>query len=216
MKNSLIAVLCFLIFIGSSGAEVRAEDEQLYKWSVEMRSGAYWPDSDEWEQVYGREARILSEILFRYKILPRLEVGGGVGFLLANGEGRTLGGQTSDEDFTIILAPLQAEGVYRFDLFPQQLLVPYVKAGVDLWFYRETDDDSRDWAGAKGGFHAGGGVQLLLDRLDPEGAEGFMHNTGILNSYLVLDVRYANVDAFGSGDLDLSGWIIQGGLCFQF
>jgi len=167
--------------------------------------------------VYGREAGILTEIHLRYQILPRVEVGGGVGFLIANGNGQTRSGESSDEDFTIMLLPLQLEGVYRFDFLPQQLLVPYVKAGADLWLYRETeDDDSRDWSGARGGFHAGAGLQLLLDRLDPEGAKNFMRSTGVKNSYIIVDARYANVDAFGSGDLDLSGWIIQAGLCFHF
>ncbi len=217
MKNSLAVIFLLVIIIGASCPSAQGEDRQIYNWSVEMRSGVFWPDSDEWEKVYGRDAAILSEIHLRYQLLPRLEVGGALGFLIENGQGQLRGGETSDQDYTILLVPLQFEGVYRFDFLTDQLLVPYVKAGLDLWLFREEgENDSKEWSGTRGGFHGGVGLQLLLDRLDPEGARNFLRSTGIVNSYIVMDARYAKVDNFGSSDLDLSGWIIQAGLFFQF
>ncbi|MBW2146537.1 MAG: hypothetical protein JRG73_02545 [Deltaproteobacteria bacterium] len=216
MKKSLAVIFLLVIFMGIASPAAQGGDRQDYNWSVELRSGVYWPNVDEWEEVYGRKVGFLTEIHLRRQLLPRLEVGGSVGFLVESGHGRTSSGEASDQDFTLFLVPLQVEGVYLFDFLPEQLLVPYVKAGLDLWLFLERGDDSRDWSGTKGGYHGGGGLLLLLDRLDPEGARNFLRSTGIVNSYIVMDARYANVDNFGSSDLDLSGWIFQAGLMFQF
>jgi hypothetical protein len=72
--------------------------------------------------------------------------------------------------------------------------------------------------GSVNGYHARAGVQLLLDRLEPESAQRAHLDFGVHNTYLFLEGKYtrAEVDTVSSGSVNLGGTSLLGGFLVEF
>ncbi len=82
------------------------------------------------------------------------------------------------------VVPVRLSAVYRFDYFLEERsfpLVPFGKLGLDWAYWQITDgngDIADDGSGGHGrggtlGWHAAGGIALVLDFFDPDAARDF-------------------------------------------
>lgn len=188
------------------------------------------------EKFYGTSNLLYGELVverYLFQRFGKLGVGGHIGLARRKGEVQVADGATDDEmndvpgetNFRII--PLRASLFYKYDysaIHHNIPLVPFVRAGLDYHLWRVADGDgetstSSDESvsrGARSGWHASLGLQILLDFVDPATAASFDLNWGVNNSYLFGEYMISRVDSFGSTGLDLSDeqWLF--GLAFEF
>ena len=151
-----------------------------------------------------------------------LEISAGAGFIQEMGWLLSEDGSVSDEHDMLTVLPLNAATTLRLDFFDEQLLVPYVSAGLDYWVWRENwtspaaDGTSvaEEVIGAKVGNHWSVGGQFLLDSFDPSGASRTALKTGIQDSYLQIEYRNQAVGDRDGISFDSSSW--SAGLRFNY
>lgn len=182
--------------------------------------------------VSGQRARRLA-VGERYERLPgvlgfvELDLGFGMFQELAttvatdtNDAGETV---SSSEVTMLTMWPLAADATFRLQLLDEQIIVPYARAGVDYVIWDERWDDGgggkEKVKGAKQGSHYGAGVALLLDPVAPARASLLEAQSGINDTYLVVEWRDQTVEKAvggGEGGMDFSGTMTTVGLKLDF
>lgn len=126
---------------------------------------------------------------------------------------------------TLTLIPLTVDATVRLQLLDEQIVVPFVRGGLDYVLWTERSDDGSSAGpdkahGAKTGMHYGGGIAVLLDPLAPARASLLEAQSGINDTYIVLEWRKQVVEkAAGSGDdtgMSFSGTMTTFGLKMDF
>ncbi len=175
----------------------------------------YFQQEDAFKEIYGREYFEPFGISFGGYPIRNLGINLNIGYAQKLGYARgELTGETSGEKLRLILVPIQLELNYRFDFLEEQLLVPSVSVGGDWWYYKEHKYEEKDVEGDKSGWHAGAGLSILLDRIDPTTRFTLQDEFGIENVFLHLEVRWCWLE---SGDgLDLSGVGYSAGLLIEY
>jgi len=189
--------------------------ENTPQWfSLEFKAGAWIPTNGTTRGSLGSVSPTGSvEFGFLYKSKFGAEVG--VGVIMEDGTafGATSGNPSGDK-FDLLLIPIHNSFAFRADFKEDQLLVPYVKAGPDYVLFRESLN-GRTTSGVKFGLHGAAGLQILLDRIDP--LSDLMENgLGVNDVYFTVEGRYAWINNFGGGGLDLSNLTATGGFLFEF
>ncbi len=133
----------------------------------------------------------------------------GAGYYRKKGTLLTSTGESSTQDDLLWAVPVTGNLTLRLDVLKEQVLVPYVTGGGDLWLWREqwttnADGDKTGIGGGKWGYHYGVGGQLLLDVFDRGRAGLAFSRMGMKDSYVVGEWRRQEVGVFQEG-LDLSG-----------
>jgi hypothetical protein len=80
-------------------------------------------------------------------------------------------------------------------------------------YYREKVEGQDTVSGSANGYHARGGLQLLLDGLDQSAANGMYMDYGIFHTYLFIEAKYTHAVISG---IDLGGTSYLAGLLFEF
>ncbi|MEK7851839.1 MAG: MXAN_2562 family outer membrane beta-barrel protein, partial [Deltaproteobacteria bacterium] len=145
-----------------------------------------------------------------------LGVEAGGGYMTKNGKGRTVTGIATGAETTFQMAPVDMTLLYRLNLFPDQIIVPYIGGGLSYNLYWEKVKDGKELKGGMWGHHATGGLQILLDRFDKSSARNFKEDYGIENTYLTIGATHSVIDDFGGETVNLGGWNYQAGLLFEF
>ena len=182
--------------------------------STELKTGFWLPADKNIEGFFGKCCNLISRVQTGLLIDSKYGLEGGVGFFIKNGKavGRTSGTPSADS-FGFYLIPLESNLVYRADFIEDQIVVPYVKGGIDYVFFRESDQ-GKITKGFKYGFHGTGGLQILMEWFDQ--TSGNLERGGLNNIYLTLEANYQRINDFGKGGLDLSGWVYSAGLLFEY
>ncbi len=120
-------------------------------------------------------------------------------------------GEDSGEDMKLYVYPLQASLSYEFNFLEDQLLVPRVWAGVDWWYFEETNEFKDNVVGDKTGHHWGADIGILLDPADPGAAHKIKQTFGVENSYLTIGYEETVVGEEDEGLL-FSGSLISVGV----
>lgn len=133
----------------------------------------------------------------------------GAGYYRKKGTLLTSTGESSSQDDVLWAVPVTSNLTLRLDVLNEQVLVPYVTGGGDLWLWREqwttgADGDKSGIGGGKWGYHYGVGGQILLDVFDRGRAGLAFSRMGMKDSYIVGEWRRQEVGVFQDG-LDLSG-----------
>ena len=136
------------------------------------------------------------------------------------------GNVSIQEETNFTVYPLRGSAVYMFDYHVRRWgipVVPVLRAGLDYYLWQSTDGsgdlsvaDGVEGSGGKAGWHAGAGLYLLLDVIDPGSAASMDSNWGINNSYLYVNYMKTQVDGFGDPGFDLSDDQVTFGLAFEF
>ena len=141
-------------------------------------------------------------------------------------------GKPSGENTNLSIYPLYAVAVLRVDFFQRELhvpLVPYVKGGVGLAFWRASNDTAtseiKDAAGnvtSRGlghtwGTHFAAGVAIHLNAFDPTAARNLDETMGINNTYLFGEYMMSDLKGIGQQNVLFVGTrTFLGGLAFEF
>lgn len=220
MKKLVLVLILFVLPVAAFAAD---EQNDRPHWSFEMKGGWFIPALDNWSMFYG--SRNMTEFggTLAYKIIRQVEAGVEGSFVHGTGQG---------------LAPVHGilTGNVKYDLYPlnvfvlargvvseQQWLVPYAGGGWTRMFYREEIEDQGIIRGAENGYHVRGGLQLLLDGLDPQSANNMVRDYGIYHTYLFFEAKYTRVMVDTAGttstpgqSINIGGKSLLAGFLFEF
>ena len=193
-----------------------SEAQPAPRWSVGLKAGYFMPTLSGYELRYGERGALQLGLELEFRPTPRMGIGVEAGYFSDEGRATTVSGGSSGSRNEYVLYPLQAYLVYRFVFVPDQPLVPYLGGGYSHFTYRQALKGAPTVRGGQEGFHLRGGLQFLLDVLDPQAAEAAWRDWGLVNTYLTLEAQYARVNDFGSASVDLGGRTYFGGLLLEF
>jgi len=210
---AILIITPSLVFAAEEGAD-------RPHWSLELKGGAFFPDAANWSKFYGSSFIGEYGAALAYKLHRQIEVGLEGSYARATGKGLqpifnsdAATGEVTHEQMPLNLFVL-ARGVFN----ENQWLVPYAGGGWTRMFYRQHVKGQGKTKGSVNGYHARGGVQLLLDRLEPESAKDLYLDFGMDHTYFFVEAKYtrATVDTIPSGSVNLGGTGCLGGFLFEF
>ncbi len=177
--------------------------------------------------VYSTAASVIVVLEYEWQFLQdfgKLGVKGGTGFHMTTGQGffQNTGSSVNQafrptraqETYTLFTLPNSLSAIYRAQYWRDQILVPYVDAGLNYYTLIETRDDSSPpkFQGALAGF-ASLGLAVQLNRLNQASMYQLDQDYGINNIYLVAEYRM--ISGFNA-DFDFTDNMFSGGLTFEF
>lgn len=224
MKKIILAIILVILPAVLFAAEPTAERPH---WSLELKGGNFIPDIEDWSTYYGK--RYMSQYggSLAYKLIRQIEVGIEGMYSRDSGQGlaplhtQAAGGiPVFAGRVTYEVAPLNVFVLVRGLFNEKQWIVPYAGGGWTRMFYREEVEHQGVVRGSVNGYHARGGIQFLLDALDPHAANNLYRDYGIYHTYLFLEGKHtrAMVDTVDtpSRSVNLGGTSWLGGLLFEF
>jgi hypothetical protein len=189
------------------------------RWSVSIKGGVLIPGEDGWGDHYDSKVVPDWRVGAGFRPFPQLELGVEGGYRTSTGSiDKTPSGQPLGRslDQTLDVVPVQVYAVYDFRVRNDQLLVPYLGLGYSRYYYRHKVDEGDTVRGHQQGYHARGGLKVLLNQADPAAARKARVNIGVERTYATIEGQYARVDDFGSADTDLGGWGVLAGFSVDF
>ena len=210
-QSSILSLFLLFLFFSQPAHAVELTEEH---WAGEVKGGFYFPTNDNMDRFFGGCCNGFYEFRFGRLIKSQLQIDVGLGFMLEKASALgSITNRPSGERFTFMILPISNSVTYRFDRLENQVLVPFVGAGVDYMWYRESLSGSST-SGWKFGYHAFGGLQILLEWFDR--VTDFMEGEGVNDVYLTLEGRWTQIDNFGGNGLNVSGFSTMMGLYFSF
>lgn len=216
---NLVAGLILGLVLSTAPAWGQEDDERPSgdrpHWSFEFKGGLFYPDEDDWSEFYGDDRTGYVGGAVAYKLLRQLELGVEAGYAWDSGEGFLPQNETRGGDVDIKLVPLNVFVLGRLVFSEQQLLVPYLGGGWTRMFYRQEIKGQDNVDGHEDGWHIRGGLQLLLNRIEPGYARRSERQFGLNNTYLFLEYTKLKVDA-DETDAKLGGNVFTLGVLLEF
>lgn len=215
MRKLLCAVAVLLIPAFSFAAE-RAERPH---WTLELKGGVVFPDVAQWSRFYGSSFMGEYGAAFSYKVHRLLDVGVEATYARSKGKGsQSEHGVVADSEVTHQQVPVNVFLLVRGVADEKQWVVPYVGGGYTRMFFRQEVKGQGRAQGSVNGFHARGGLQFLLDRMEPEAAESLSRDFGLDHSYFFVEGRYtrAMADTVAADSVNIGGSSCLGGFLFEF
>ncbi len=227
-----------LLLLATSPAAAESPRDMMFELHIGSHTpeiDAQFSDASPWEDIFGTESLLLFKLHVDYQIWQAhgsLAIGAGAGYGWIDGDALDGDGATTEDEVGFNLAPFNLSLTYRWDWAARNHpipLVPYVKAGLTaaVWWATNAKDEIANTRGPEGdirvgrgltfGWHAGVGLQFLLDILSPGMAQEFDYESGVNNSYFFAELLYQSLNDFGSDDsIDLSDTAFSFGLMFEF
>jgi hypothetical protein len=235
VSRLLLAAVAMLAAVPQARAQTR---ESPRRGSFTARALMYQPNIDSefagtgpYEEVFGSSSGWMFRGEYGWKIpwippevVGAFEVGVGAGFSTRTGDGidEATGTPSSDETKLRIL-PVTVSLGYRFDWLPVRYKIPlelHAKASLERYHWWVLDGGGETTQkGATNGYSFTLGAGFLLDIIDPNFAREADRDSGVNDTWLVVDVTKSFVDDFGSSDSwDLSdeSWSLGFGVMFVF
>lgn len=182
-------------------------------WTFELKGGLWLPTGSATKQFFGLCCNPTGMLEGGYLLRDRYGFDLGVGAFYATGDAHGVSsGTTSQDPFNLLLIPITTDVTFRGRWRPNQLVVPFARAGFDAVYFRENDNGTTI-KGIKWGTHGGGGAQFSLRRMVNSDAE---FELGVRDFFLVAEGRYNWINTFGRGGLDLSGALFTMGILMEF
>ena len=223
------AVLVFALFLTivfvptSADAADKERIESPKTFVTSLNFGAFWFQDENIQASYQDKGKFLSRLSFGVVPWSRyihVEVDLSLSFLQFEGDATFVAtGESSADSVMLTLFPLNLDLLVGVDIAKEQPVVPYGGIGAALTLWRENETGGGEqWTGDRLGFNGIFGLALLLDRIEPRRAAEVDATTGINDSFLTLEGRYAQVEAqlkdgeWNSDGLGFSGWSFQAGL----
>ncbi len=210
----LLAVLCPPFALAADPAESSSGGD---RWSITVGGGYFAPAIEGWKEQYGRRGGWLPTLAGSYALTPRLSIAGEAGYWTADSLARDVTGALSSERQRLTLVPVTVGVDYALRGSADQTLVPFLGVGYRRVIYRLAVEGKDAIRGGAGGWVGRGGVDLLLNALDPSAAAGLAEEWGIARTSLRIEAQRASVTAAGpAGDVELGGTTVLVGLLFAF
>jgi hypothetical protein len=220
---------------------LRSERQSPQTFTFELLVGPYQPDVDAepgltgtpFADIFGNATPALWRVALSFDFLHtpfgRFGAGAAIGYWQANGTG--VYGNDPDspslDSVTLDLIPLSPFLSYRADFIYDRWnipFVPYLKLGYGFTYWnskvngaistRTTAEGTGVAEGWARGLEYAGGLQFVLDFLEPRQAAALDNDIGINSTALFVEA--ANTAWEGKGGLRLGGTAITGGLALMF
>ncbi|APS00594.1 MXAN_2562 family outer membrane beta-barrel protein [Pajaroellobacter abortibovis] len=232
------------LFINTAGGAVTPR-ESPQNFAFEMRASLYQPDIDTepslggrrpYEDMFGSTPRFLLGMEFDWQALriPYIgTLGPGIEIACTVFEAESFqggAGTRSGDNNSLWVIPGYLDAVFRVDVFPRNLgvpFVPYAKGGFGWGIWWVTNEYGiaeykngqrvEKGQGYSLGFHVAAGLTFQLDILDPSAARSLDEWTGINHIYLFGEFTKSVLNGLGEGDsLRLGSNMWTAGLTFEF
>lgn len=214
LKKILIFGALLAAFLGTGWTSLSAEEVTDQNWALEFQTGFYWPTNRVVDNFLPKCCNLVYQLGFGRLIDSKYQIGARVGFMRESGNAvGSVSGRVSGDRINFNILPVSLNFIYRADYRENQFLVPYLDLGLDYLYFRETVGGVSS-QGNKFGFHAGAGLQILLEWFDR--LADTHEREGINDVYLTLEGRYMQLDNFGGGGLGVNGFVFSAGLLFEF
>ncbi|MHB8875802.1 MAG: MXAN_2562 family outer membrane beta-barrel protein [Myxococcaceae bacterium] len=239
----MIATGIVVLSLLGQGGGIRPADAALsitqtpISGAFEFKMGGYLPRIDSaselhgatpYADTFGSGSMLLAEIEVDRQLwreIGSLGVGVSVGYAEKYGWAKLDDGTVSSERTALMVVPIKALAVYRFDYAAERWripLVPYAKAGLAFTPYWITKGgklefvNGRRGAGTNWGLAGVLGLSFLLDVLEPRLARDFDSDLGVNHSYLFAEFVIQDVRSFGARTFDLSSRHWMFGLTLEY
>ncbi|HQG13934.1 MAG TPA: hypothetical protein PLT05_06215, partial [bacterium] len=186
-------------------------------WEFEIKTGFWMPKNDVLDDAFGKCCNMITRLEGGLLLQKRYGIGAGVGFFYKSAQafaGGAHAGDRAQEHFNMILVPMQLNFTWRADYFSWRYLVPYIRVGPDMIYFRQSLSDNVI-KGLKYGIHGTGGIQINIGEI-ADSSSALDSDIGINDLFLTLEVQYQWVNNFGKRGLDLSGFVYSAGLLMEF
>jgi hypothetical protein len=211
------------------------------RFAFELTFGPFRPDvdgefngrRDPYNEFFGGGHDLLTRFELDYQFFHRfgsLGVGLGAGFFSVTGRSPVADGSgvLSGDSSNMKVIPMSLSLIYRLDYFLETRkipLVPFAKLGLDYAYWQITDGNGNIATDATGGharggtmgWHAAGGLALVIDFLDPDAARDFDEDLGVNHTAITFEFFHSDISGLGQsnrmhvGDTD---WTL--GLLLEF
>ncbi|MBF0526346.1 MAG: hypothetical protein HQK56_14775 [Deltaproteobacteria bacterium] len=212
MKRMIPLIL--LLILGWPNPEAQAFEAQGV--IVGVKGGFFDPKSDKASRIYNHGGYMVSASLDR-DYGKYFELGFGLHYLNSTGHAETVDGHAADAETILQGYGGDMSFRFKFDYYKNQIVIPYLDGGVDLFFLDEDIDDRRNtervWLK---GYHCSLGMRVNLNTLDPVRAMEFKKEYGVHRTFVSLETRYVNLDNFGAWNSDLGALVYSLGLLFEY
>lgn len=195
-----------------------AQQDQTPAWAnVEVRYGPIFITDANVTDVYGESGHLQLQLEFGLQLFRFVEIDVGSGFYQDLAWTIADDGSESSERAMLTYIPITAQLSLRLHIWDEQPVVPYGHIGVGMfpwWEEWEVSSSTRDSVvGTKVGWHGGAGINILLDSFAPKRASLLEAQTGVNDSWLVIEWRHQVV---GSEGLTFDGDALTFGLKVDF
>lgn len=208
-------------------AHAREPDLTSRHWNIAVRYGPYLSQDEPYlTDSFGDSGNSLFRLDYGW-CSQFFEVDFGTGLYRDNGYLLMQDGSTSGDETLLTEIPLNLDAVLRLDIWDDskgrfaQPIVPYARIGGDYliwvqdWQENPGDDTFSSRSGGKLGWHYAFGGMILLDWLDRSSAGELEANTGINDTWLVVEYRSTQM-LHPDSQLDFSEKDLTFGLQFDF
>ena len=204
--------LLALLLLWGSAVQAKEEEPRSHFGAGLSYAQVYFADKV-FQEVFKQDDLLGGRLTFTWYTVRNLGLTGGLDGFYASGFAVDKTGRQSGEKLKLYVIPAQLELTYRFDFLNEQVLVPSLSVGGDYWLFREDNEFAKNVEGGKNGWHAGAGLGILLDPLEPDWLWNLESEFGVENVFLELGVQRTYLSQSG---LDFSGWVYSAGLLFEF
>jgi len=231
--RKILPVILFAAFLLSSSSALAQQDGNISErsvsssftpnlsskqlWEFEIKTGFWMPKNDILDEAFGKCCNMITRLEGGLLLQKRYGIGAGVGFFYKSAQAFAGGahlGERAQERFNMILVPMQLNFTWRADYFSWRYLIPYIRVGPDMIYFRQSLGGNVI-KGLKYGIHGTGGIQINIGEI-ADGSSALDSDIGINDLFLTLEAQYQWVDNFGKRGLNLSGFVYSAGLLMEF
>jgi hypothetical protein len=210
-KFLLFFIFAFLPF----AANAADQSQDRPHWSLELKGGNFTPSLSDWKEFYGRSNMPEFGFSLAYKLRRQIDVGVEAGWMSARGHAYAPIHGFASGSVTYDLYPVNGFILLRGLINENQWVVPYVGGGFTQMYYQQKVEGQGTVRGSATGYHYRGGLQFLLDALDPDAAKDMYFDNGVYHTYLFIEAERTSA-IVKSASVNLGGTAYLMGLLFEF
>lgn len=219
-----LASLLVLAALAPATAQAKPHEDDLTSrhFNLELRYGPFLSqDDDHLTNAFGSDGnRLLRGDIGWASNYAELDLG--FGLWADDGTLVSIEGLSSADADALTVLPLSFDVTLRGDVWKEQPVVPFARAGIDLWLWNEQWEAEYDTGGGDSvtagtfGYHWAGGLYLLLDPLDQGSASRLETTVSVNDTYIVAEYR----QSFALGEpgevIDFTSTELTFGLKFDY
>jgi MYXO-CTERM domain-containing protein len=215
-RRGIGAGLAMALMVGGAAEAKDPDAEDSRKGTFQFRYGIFQMEDTNITKVMGDSGNEVLWMEVGPHIIPQVEVTAGVGWFQEIGNPILATGGRSDDNVELTALPLNLSLNLRGDFWKNQPVVPAIGASIEMWNWKqEPYGGTSAISGSKTGWSWNAGLQILLDRVDPQSASKLRVRTGIDDTYLTLTYREQTIGENASG-LIYSGSVFGFGLKLDY
>ncbi|MBM4392362.1 MAG: hypothetical protein FJ090_14675 [Deltaproteobacteria bacterium] len=221
-RRPAAAALALLVLPAAAEAKPHEDDLTSRRFDLELRYGPFLTQEDALlaDAFGGENNRLLRGDIGWASNYAELDIG--FGLWADEGTLVSIDGLSSADADALTVIPLSFDATLRGDFWKEQPVVPFARAGVDLWLWNERWEAKYDEGGGDSvtagtfGYHWAAGLYLLLDPLDQGSASHLETIASVNDTYLVAEYRRSY--ALGDKDeiIDFTSSDLTFGLKFDY